>query len=152
MWCFVWFTVSKSQFVSYEPWQLFDLRSGVASSLDDQTISQPWSSLSQTDKYNTKMQDLPCSLIDMIGVKLDVQRSSGNDIRQFADKLGISSQMFDCLQQQAFIQRTSTTSIILKGKFAAGTLSWFIAIMETMERHDIIHFIETWKEWLCTAM
>lgn len=93
------------------------------------------------------MQDLPFSLIHIIGLKLDVKRSSGNDVRQFADKLGIRGQnMFECFQQQAVIKGTSTTSIILKEKFAAGTLSEFIAIMETMERHDIIQFIETWKE------
>ena len=72
---------------------------------------------------------------------LDVERTDGQDVREFADKLGITVSEFCLLRQKAFILQTTTTSVVLKERFT-GTVGDFVALMEKMERDDVISAID----------
>ena len=105
-----------------------------------------WSALSQTDKYKTKMQEMPFCLHHNVCLQLDIQRSDGKDVRLFAEKLGIKPREFERLQQSAmFIQKTTTASVILKERFS-GTVGDFVDVMSVMERDDIINLINDFQE------
>ncbi|XP_068724865.1 uncharacterized protein [Montipora capricornis] len=116
-------------------------------SLDQAPKGAKWSALSQTDKYNTKMLEVPFLLLHKIYLSLDIKRSDGNDIRQFADKLDISVKEFDGLEQMAKVKQVTTSEVILKEVFVEkhppGTVGDFIRIMKDMRRDDIISLINS---------
>ena len=106
-----------------------------------------WSALSQTDKYKTRMQEAPFCLQHNVCLQLDIPRSDGKDVRLFAEKLGIKTKEFERLQQSAVsIQKTTTSSVILKERFPSGTVGDFVDMMSVMERDDIINLINEWQE------
>lgn len=115
----------------------------------DQPEGGKWSTLSQTVKYNTKMLEVPFMLLHKICLTLDIKRVDGNDIRQFADKLDISVEEFDRLEQMAKVKQVTTSEVILKevfvDKHSSGTVGDFIRIMEDMGRDDIISLINAWE-------
>ena len=121
-----------------------------SNSLDQPPKGAKWSALSQTDKYNTKMLEAPFLLLHKIYLRLDIKRSDGNDIRQFADKLGISVKEFDGLEQMAKVKQVTSSEVILKEVFVEkhppGTVGDFIRIMKDMRRDDIISLINSWRE------
>ena len=96
------------------------------------------------------MQEAPFCLQHNVCLQLDIPRSDGKDVRLFAEKLGIKTREFERLQQSAAIQKTATTSVILKERFLAkkpsGTVGDFVDIMSVMERNDIINLINEWQE------
>ena len=115
----------------------------------DQPEGGKWSTLSQTVNYNTKMLEVPFMLLHKICLTLDIKRVDGNDIRQFADKLDISVEEFDRLEQMAKVKQVTTSEVILKevfvDKHSRGTVGDFIRIMEDMGRDDIISLINAWE-------
>jgi len=140
----------QSSFIPPTAWQHLSIRSGIASDLDQQSPVK-WSALSQRDKYNTKMKEVPFLLLHNICLSLDVPRvGDGKDVRDFADKLGVKHEEFERLQQAAAIEKTTTTSVIIKGKFLekkpSGTVHDFVSIMADMGRSDIVDYINNWNE------
>ena len=118
--------------------------------LDQPPKGAKWPALTQTEKYNTKMLKVPFLLLHNIYFTLDRKRSDGNDIRQFADKLGITVMEFDRLEQMAKCREVTSSELILKEVFVdkhpTDTVGAFIRILEDMQRDDIISLINTWKE------
>ncbi|XP_068694894.1 uncharacterized protein [Montipora foliosa] len=114
-------------------------------SMDQPAKSAKWSALTQAEKYNTKMLDVPFPLLHRIYLMLDIKRSDGNDIRQFANIVDITVQEFDCLEQMAKVKQVTSSEVIFK-KNPNETVGNFISIMENMERDDIISLINAWKE------
>ncbi|XP_068694898.1 uncharacterized protein [Montipora foliosa] len=119
-------------------------------SMDQPPKGAKWSALTQAEKYNTKMLEVPFLLLYNIYFMLDIKRSDGNDIRQFADKLGITVQEFDRLEHMAKFEGKTSSELILKEVFVdkhpTDTVGAFIRILEDMQRDDIISLIKTWKE------
>ena len=113
---------------------------GITSDLD-QGRPVKWETFSKTEKHSTKMRELPFLLQHKICLMLDVERTDGQDVREFADKLGITVSEFCLLRQKAFILQTTTTSVVLKERFT-GTVGDFVALMEKMERDDVISAID----------
>ncbi|XP_068724791.1 tumor necrosis factor receptor superfamily member 16-like isoform X2 [Montipora capricornis] len=115
-------------------------------SMDQPAKGAKWSALTQAEKYNTKMLDVPFLLLHRICLMLDIKRSDGNDIRQFANIVNITVQEFDCLEQMAKVKQVTSSEVILKEVFVNKTVGNFISIMEDMKRDDIISLINAWKE------
>ena len=103
-----------------------------------------WADLSQTEKYSSKMNQVPFCLLHKICLTLDIIRADGKDVREFASKLNISIPEFECLQQAAKVESRTTTSVILAW-IPSWTVADFVSIMKDMEREDIIDLINGWK-------
>ena len=118
--------------------------------MDQPPKGAKWSALTEEEKYNTKMLEVPFLLLHKIYLMLDIKRSDGNDIRQFANILDITVNEFDCLQQMAKVKQVTSSEVILKEVFVEkhppGTVGDFISIMENMKRDDIVSLINAWKE------
>ena len=118
--------------------------------MDQRPKGAKWSALTQAEKYNTKMLEVPFQLLHKIYLMLDIKRSDGNDIRQFANILDITVKEFDCLEQMAKVKQVTSSEVILKEVFVEkhppGTVGDFISIMENMKRDDIVSLINAWKE------
>ena len=118
--------------------------------MDQPPKGAKWSALTQAEKYNTKILEVPFQLLHKICLTLDIKRSDGNDIRQFADKLDISVKEFDGLEQMAKVKQVTSSEVILKEVFVEkqppGTVGDFIRIMKVMRRDDIISLINSWRE------
>lgn len=105
-----------------------------------------WSGLSQREKYNTKVLEMPFSLLYKICLTLDIKAADGNDVRMLAEKLGISVSNLALLKQAAITQHpddsfcNSTTSVVLAKKSSL-TVGDFVNIMEVIERDDVIRLI-----------
>lgn len=139
------FPQPQNPFISTpDSWQHLNIWSGIASDLDQQRPVK-WTTLSQTERCNTKMKEVPFLLCHNIGLSLDIPRTDGQDVREFADKLGVTPEAFGRLQQAATIQKTTTTSVVIKEKFC-GTVGDFIAIMKELGRDDIITLIDNWND------
>lgn len=106
-----------------------------------------WSGLPQREKYNTKVLEIPFSLLYKICLTLDIKAADGNDVRMLAEKLGISVSNLALLKQAAITQHpdnsficNSTTYVVLAKKSPL-TVGDFVNIMEVIERDDIISLI-----------
>ena len=87
------------------------------SDVDQQSLAKKWATLSQAEKYSTKMQEVPFRLYQDVSLDLDITRADGKDVREFASKQNISVSLEHArLQQAAKIQDTTTTSVILGKK------------------------------------
>lgn len=69
------------------------------------------------------MKEVPFLLCHYIGLSLDIPRTDGQDVREFADKLaGVAPEAFGRLQQAATIQKTTTTLVVIKEISSVGLL------------------------------
>jgi len=105
-----------------------------------QRLAKKWPTLSQAEKYGTKMQEVPFHLYHKVCLELDIPRFDGKDVRQFASKQGITVPECARLQQAAKIQNTTATSIILR-QTPGITVGDFVNIMKEMGRQDIADLI-----------
>ena len=109
-----------------------------------------WSALSQTQKYNTKVLEIPLPLLYKICLTLDIPRADGNDVRMLAYKLGISHPELAILKQAAITQQpdsnyfNSTSCAVLTTNHSL-SLKGFVDIMEGIQRDDIICLINNWS-------
>ena len=58
--------------------------------MDQQSLAKKWATLSQAEKYSTKMQEVPFRLYQDVSLDLDITRADGKDVREFASKQNIS--------------------------------------------------------------
>ena len=114
-----------------------------ANNVHQQRLAKKWATLSQEEKYSTKMQEVPFHLYHKVCLELDISRFDGKDVREFASKQDFT--VADCarLQQAAKIQNTTTTSIILQ-QTPGITVRDFFNIMKEMGRQDIANSINEW--------
>jgi len=109
-----------------------------------------WSALSQTQKYNTKVLEIPLPLLYKICLTLDIPRADGNDVRMLAYKLGISHPELAILKQASITQQAdsnhfnSTSCAVLTTNHSL-SLKGFVDIMEGIQRDDIICLINNWS-------
>lgn len=111
-----------------------------------------WSALSQTEKYNTKVLEMPFPLLYKVCLTLDIQRVDGNDVRMLAYKLGISVPGDLAFLKQAAITQppdnnyfNNSTSYVVLSKKSLLEVRGFVDIMEEIERDDIIQLINNWS-------
>ena len=102
--------------------------------------------MSQEDKYNTCILEVPCRLLREIYLSLDVKRTDGKDFGLFAENLGLTHREYELVCQDAQNNRESPTYLLLKEKFNyLGSVRKFIEIMKSMDREDIIRHINEWQ-------
>ena len=133
-------SVFPSFTASHDIFSAFDSRHVNANDVHKQRLDKKWATLSQAEKYSTKMQEVPFHLHHKVCLELDIPRFDGKDVREFASKLGIT--VLDCarLQQAAKIHNTTTTFIILQ-QTPGITVGDFVNIMKEMGRQDIADLI-----------
>lgn len=105
-----------------------------------QRLAKKWATLSQAEKYSTKMQEVPFRLYHKVCLELDIPRFDGKDVREFASNQDITVPECARLQQVAKVQNTTTTSIILL-QTPGITVGEFVNIMKEMGRQDIADLI-----------
>ena len=108
-----------------------------------------WSALSQSEKYNKKVLEMPYPLLYRICLTLDILRADGNDVRMLAYKLGISLPDLAILKQAAITQQPdnsyfNSTSFVVLTKNHSLLVKNFVGIMEAIERDDIICLVNNW--------
>lgn len=121
----------------------FNSRHVNASDVHKQRLAKKWATLSQAEKYGTKMQEVPFHLYHNVCLELDILRVDGKDVREFASKQGITVPECARLQQAAKVQNTTTTSIILL-QTPGITVREFVNIVKEMGRQDIADLINQW--------
>ena len=133
-------SVFPSFTASHDIFSAFDSRHVNANDVHKQRLDKKWATLSQAEKYSTKMQEVPFHLYHKVCLELDIRRFDGKDVREFASKLGIT--VPDCarLQQAAKIHNTTTAFIILQ-QTPGITVGDFVNIMKEMGRQDIADLI-----------
>lgn len=109
-----------------------------------------WSELSQGEKYNTKVLEMPYPLLYKICLTLDIPRADGNDVRMLAYKLGISLADLAVLKQAAITQQPdnsyfNSTSCVVLTKNHSLLVKDFVGLMEGIERDDIIWLVNSWS-------
>ena len=111
-----------------------------------------WSALSQSEKYNTKVLEMPFPLLYKICLTLDILRVDSNDVRMLAYKLGISVPGDLAFLKQAAITQpadnnyfNNSTSYVVLTKKSSLAVRGFVDIMEEIERDDIIRLINNWS-------
>lgn len=109
-----------------------------------------WSALSQSEKYSTKVLEMPYPLLYRICLTLDIPRPDGNDVRMLAYKLGISLPDLAVLKQAAITQQPdnsyfNSTSCVVLTKNHSLSVKDFVDIMEGIERDDIICLVNNWS-------
>ena len=111
-----------------------------------------WSALSQRQKYDTKVLEMPFPLLYKVCLTLDILRADGNDVRMLAYKLGISVPGDLAFLKQAAITQprennyfNNSTSYVVLTKKSSLAVWGFVDIMEEIERDDIIHLINNWS-------
>lgn len=107
-----------------------------------------WSAFSQSEKYSTKVLEMPYPLLYKICLTLDIPRADGNDVRMLAYKLGISLPDLAILKQAAITQQPdnsyfNSTSCVVLTKNHSLSVKDFVGIMKGMERDDIICLVNS---------
>lgn len=110
-----------------------------------------WSALSQSEKYSTKVLEMPYPLLYKICLTLDITRADGNDVRMLAYKLGISLPDLAILKQAAIMQQPdnsyfNSTSYVVLTKNHSLLVKDFVDIMKGIERDDIICLVNSWSK------
>jgi len=122
----------------------------IADGILEQGRPSIWSTLSQRQKYDTKVLEIPYPLLYKICLTLDIPRADGNDVRMLAYKLGISLPDLAILKQAAITQQPdnnyfNSTSYVVLNKNHSLSVKGFVGIMEGIERDDIIYLINDWS-------
>jgi len=109
-----------------------------------------WSALSQIQKYNTKVLEIPLPLLYKICLTLDIPRADGNDVRMLAYNLGISLSDLAILKQAAITQQPdnnyfNSTSCAVLTTHHSLLVKGFVDIMKGIQRDDIICLINNWS-------
>ena len=111
-----------------------------------------WSVLTQREKYNAKILQMPFQLLYNICLSLDIPRRDGKDKRLLAEKLGLTIPQFEVLQQATKTQNVldPVSYVLLRERFSAvkpkGTVGDFVDILKEMERDDMVSEINEWSE------
>ena len=109
-----------------------------------------WSALSQRQKYDTKVLEMPFPLLYKVCLTLDIPRADGNDVRMLAYMLGISLPDLAVLKQASITQQPdknyfNSTSYTVLTKNHSLSVKSFVDIMEGIERDDIVCLINNWS-------
>ena len=104
-----------------------------------------WSILTQREKYNTKVLEMPFPVLYEICLSLDISRPDGNDVRMLAHKLGVSVREFALLKQAVINTQNpdnfNSISHVVLGRKPSGTVRDFVDIMNEIGRDDIVSVI-----------
>ena len=109
-----------------------------------------WSALSQRQKYDTMVLEMPYPLLYKMCLTLDIPRADGNDFKMLAYKLGISRSELAVLKQASTTQQPdnnyfNSTSYAVLTKNHSLSVKSFVDIMEGIERDDITCLINNWS-------